>query len=108
MDLRLSTQHQDGHALLTLEGELDLGSKVQFVDSVYELVRAGSRTVRADLRGLTFCDSSGLSGLILASTICRNAGGTFSVFGAQEGVAEVLTLTGLDRALVDSGAAQSD
>jgi len=108
MDFRLSTQQQDGHALLTLKGELDLASKVQFVDSVHQLVRAGCRTVRADLGELTFCDSSGLSGLILASKMCRNAGGSFSVFGAQDMVAEVLTLTGLDRALVDSGPVQSD
>ena len=99
MHLRLTTERQDQLVIIRLEGELDLASKIQVIECVEQLVRSGSADIRADLTSLKFCDSSGLSALILASHACAAAGGSFGVFGATDYVATVLHITGLDRAL---------
>jgi anti-anti-sigma factor len=63
----LAHRFEDGCAIMTLTGELDLGSAGQFAGAVGELIRAtsGLRLI-LDLSGLTLWDSSGLAALISA------------------------------------------
>lgn len=63
----LAQRFQDGCAIMTLTGELDLGSAGQFTAAVGDLIRAtpGLRLV-LDLSGLTLWDSTGLAALITA------------------------------------------
>jgi anti-sigma B factor antagonist len=50
-----------------------------------------------DLSGLRFVNSAGLGAMIAAHRRCRECGGTFCVAGPQEGVANILHITHLDR-----------
>jgi anti-anti-sigma factor len=64
---RLAHRFEDGYAIMTVTGELDLGSAGQFSGAVGNLIRAtpGLRLI-LDLSGLTIWDSSGLAALISA------------------------------------------
>jgi anti-anti-sigma factor len=51
--------------------------------------------VLADLSGLSFADSAGISSLITICKQVRDDGGTFSVTGLEHEVRRVLELAGL-------------
>lgn len=61
---------------LTVTGELDYDSQHLLVRTAREMLAAQPecRTVRLDCGGLAFCDSSGLSGLLMVSRLARSAG----------------------------------
>jgi anti-sigma B factor antagonist len=98
MAFQVRAEQNDHQAVVSVEGELDLATKVEFVDCVQRLVDAGASHVRADLSGLLFCDSTGLSALIRAKRICDGAGGSFRVCRATAGVSALFRITGLDAA----------
>jgi anti-sigma B factor antagonist len=99
VSLTSSVLYDDGVALVALVGELDL-SVVGLLDAaVQEVVAAGLHLVVVDLSGLTFCDSSGLGGLLRASRVVRSAGGTLLVAGAHDAVQRLLQLTSMERAI---------
>jgi anti-anti-sigma factor len=64
--LHLAQRFRDGCAILSVTGELDLGSAGQFTSAVGELVKAPRLRLVLDLSGLTWWDSSGLAALIIA------------------------------------------
>ncbi|MEH3141824.1 MAG: STAS domain-containing protein [Mycobacterium kyogaense] len=67
MNLTLSTDFDGTSTRLTVAGDLDYESTPRLVSAVTDLL-AGSPSVtdlRLDFAGLTFCDSAGLSGLLL-------------------------------------------
>jgi anti-sigma B factor antagonist len=97
--LTSSVLHDDGVALVALAGELDLSVVGQLDDAVRETVADGLCLVVIDLGGLSFCDSSGLGGLLRASRVVRSAGGTLLVAGAHGAVQRLLQLTNMERAL---------
>lgn len=99
MGLSLHTTHQDGRALVSARGSIDLHSSEEFGDRLSELVEAGEQTIVVDLTAVDFCDSSGLNALVRAYKRARQAGATFTVTGAYGRVDTVLRTTGLDRFL---------
>ena len=99
MPLTTSILHDDGVALVSLAGELDLAVASQLEDAVAEVLHAGLRRVLLDLDGLRFCDSSGLGALVRVNRRVNDAGGTCLVAGARGSVQQLLTLTNMERAL---------
>ena len=99
MEFTMSTRELPDQVVMALDGELDLSSKERVATRVDQLLAAGHTSIRADLSGLTFCDSSGLAVLIRAKRLCESAGGSFGIFGAVGEVANLLRITGLDVAL---------
>jgi len=97
--LSASVLHDDGVALLTLGGELDLEVLPLVRRSVEEVLQDGLRVVVVDLTGLTFCDSSGLGALLRASRTVRELGGRCLVAGARGPVLRLMSLTDLGRVL---------
>lgn len=99
MPLTSSVLYDDGVALVTLGGELDLWVVDQLDSAVQQAVADGVLLVVLDLSGLTFCDSSGLGGLLRASRLVREADGTLLVAGARDAVQRLLQLTSMERVL---------
>jgi anti-anti-sigma factor len=99
VSLTSSVLYDDGVALIALAGELDLSVVGQLDCAVHETLEAGLRLLVVDLSGLSFCDSSGLGGLLRASRMVRVTGGTLLVAGAQDAVQRLLQLTSMERAL---------
>jgi anti-anti-sigma factor len=94
----LDQRFRDGCAVLSVTGELDLGSAGQFTSAVGELVAAAPRLrLVLDLSGLTWWDSSGLAALIIARQwVSTRPGARMVVAGLSGYLLQRLRAAGLD------------
>lgn len=60
----------------------------------------GVRNIVIDMSDSRYCDSSGLSALLVANRLCKNAGGTFILTGLQEPVQKLIHISQLHTVLV--------
>ncbi len=90
------------------EGYIVIKSKVEKLDTLHApelkslLVyhhNEGNRNLVIDLAETRYCDSSGLSALLVANRLCRGSEGTFVLSGLQESVMKLITISQLHTVL---------
>jgi anti-anti-sigma factor len=59
----------------------------------------GEKNIILDLNNCRYCDSSGLSAILVANRLCKNANGTFVLSGLQTAVERLITISQLDTVL---------
>lgn len=59
----------------------------------------GIKNLIIDLSATRYCDSSGLSAILVANRLCKNAGGTLVVTGLQDPVKNLISISQLDSIL---------
>ncbi|HEX5899873.1 MAG TPA: STAS domain-containing protein [Solirubrobacteraceae bacterium] len=96
-EFEVTVTSQDGVCVVAISGELDL-------DTMAELNTAlaacdGVATTVVDLRGLTFIDSSGVSGLLAAARHARDAGSRLICVRGPASIQRIFELTGVDTEL---------
>ncbi|MGH8894218.1 MAG: STAS domain-containing protein [Actinomycetes bacterium] len=99
MDLDLSTRRLGEWAVVSVAGEVDLGTASQLADHASEALRDVSSHVVLDLAGVSFMDSTGLKVLVSLHRQAEEAGGSFAVAGTTRPVRRVLSVTGLDQVI---------
>lgn len=52
-----------------------------------------------DLTDTRYCDSSGLSAILVANRLCKNSGGSFILCGLQRSVSKLISISQLDTIL---------
>ena len=52
-----------------------------------------------DLTDTRYCDSSGLSAILVANRLCKNSGGSFVLCGLQRSVSKLISISQLDTIL---------
>ncbi len=77
----------DTHVAPTLKSELVLISG------------NGEKNIILDLSNCRYCDSSGLSAILVANRLCKNANGTFVLTGLTDAVDRLITISQLDTVL---------
>ena len=77
----------DTHIAPTLKSELVLVSG------------NGEKNIVLDLDHVRYCDSSGLSAILVANRLCKNANGTFVLTGLNEAFEILITISQLDTVL---------
>ena len=77
----------DTHIAPTLKSELVLVSG------------NGEKNIILDLSKCRYCDSSGLSAILVANRLCKNANGTFVLTGLSDAVERLITISQLDTVL---------
>ena len=85
--IRIETEKLDTHIAPSLKSELVLISG------------KGEKNIILDLKKCQYCDSSGLSAILVANRLCKNAGGTFVLCGLNEAVERLITISQLDTVL---------
>ncbi|GAA2450562.1 STAS domain-containing protein [Streptomyces glaucus] len=88
-----------GRHLVTVAGDLDLRTAPRLAHALQPLLRTGGRTVLADLSGVTFLDSTGLTCLIAAYRTARKTGARLALIAPSPPVRNMLALTGVDQVL---------
>lgn len=63
----------------------------------------GEKNIILDLKECLYCDSSGLSAILVANRLCKNAGGTFVLCGLNDAVERLITISQLDTVLNITG-----
>ncbi|MCX6296067.1 MAG: STAS domain-containing protein [Bacteroidetes bacterium] len=59
----------------------------------------GSKNIILDLSDTRYCDSSGLSAILVANRLCKNSQGAFILTGLQEPVKKLIAISQLDSIL---------
>lgn len=57
------------------------------------------KNIILDLSNCRYCDSSGLSAILVANRLCKNANGMFVLTGLQTAVERLITISQLDTVL---------
>ena len=85
--IKVVEEKLDTHIAPTLKSELVLVSG------------NGEKNIVLDLENVRYCDSSGLSAILVANRLCKNANGTFVLTGLQTAVERLITISQLDTVL---------
>jgi anti-sigma B factor antagonist len=86
--------------VLRLAGEFDVYTAPQLRERVIELVDGGTRHILADLREVTFLDSTGLGALIGGLKRLRACDGSLTLVTDAERILRIFRVTGLNRVFV--------
>ena len=95
MSLTVSTVQHGDVVVVTVAGELDMGTAPQLQDQITDLLDKGRSRLVFDLADLSFCDSTGLSVFVRAKNSCDEAGGVVRLAAPQRGVLRILQVSGL-------------
>ena len=95
-NFEVDTEQRSGEMAIRLSGDLDLSS-FDAVDEVLASAQSNSNSsVRIDLRGLEFIDSSGIRLLLVAHERAQSNGHGLCIIRGSERIQRVFTLTDLD------------
>jgi anti-sigma B factor antagonist len=59
----------------------------------------GNKNIILDVSKCKYCDSSGLSAILVANRLCKNTNGQFILAGVQEAVKKLISISQLDTIL---------
>ena len=85
--IQILEEKLDTHVAPTLKSELVLISG------------NGEKNIILELSNCRYCDSSGLSAILVANRLCKNAGGKFVLTGLNDAVERLITISQLDTVL---------
>jgi len=92
---------QPAPAAVTVEvlGDIDLATAPALQERLVSLLDTGIQDMILDLRGVPFCDVSGLNVLLRVQTQLGSRGGQLSVVGASRTLRVMVTVLGLTEGL---------
>jgi len=85
--IKFSTEKLDAIVAPDLKAELVLASK------------SGAKNILIDLESVRYCDSSGLSALLIGHRLCKQTKGTFILSSLQPAVQKLIAISQLDTVL---------
>ena len=100
MPMTIAREDNGTRPVLTIDGDLDLATAPDLATLGLSLVDDGARDVIVDARGLTFCDSSGLSVFVQIANRLAQRQGRLAIAGPTPIVRRVLEMSGLVDAFV--------
>lgn len=87
------------HAVVRVEGEVDIYSSRGLRAELLELLRERHHQIAVDMSGVEFIDATGLAALLSARDLCRGRSGDLSLVGPSRQTRRLLEISGLDREL---------
>jgi anti-anti-sigma factor len=64
------------------------------------IVENGEKNILIDLTDCNYCDSSGMSALLLGNRLCNETNGKFVLYGVSQQIGEMIDLAGFDSILI--------
>ena len=90
----------DKYTLITIRSEkLDTTEAPALKSELVVLNADGVKYMIIDMSDVRYCDSSGLSSILVANRLCKNANGAFVLTGLQEPVKKLIAISQLDTIL---------
>jgi len=90
----------DGYTLIkVLVEKLDTHIAPTIKSELVLIAGNGERNIIIDLSDSRYCDSSGLSAILVANRLCKNAKGSFVLTGLQTAVERLISISQLDMVL---------
>jgi len=98
--MEFKIEKQDNHTLIqVLEEKLDTHIAPTLKSELVLVSGNGEKNIILDLSKCRYCDSSGLSAILVANRLCKNATGTFVLTGLNDAVERLITISQLDTVL---------
>ncbi len=82
-----------------MEEKLDTNVAPSLKSELVLISGKGEKNIILDLSNCRYCDSSGLSAILVANRLCKNASGTFVLTGLNDAVDRLITISQLDTVL---------
>jgi anti-sigma B factor antagonist len=96
--MKYSTVQHDNYVILHLqEDKLTSTIAPELKSAIIMYNTQGQRNIILDLSEVQYADSSGLSALLRANSVCTGSEGLFVVFGVTPHVRKLIEITHLDR-----------
>ena len=80
--------------------KLDATNASELKGELVLLNKNGVNNIIIDLTATKYCDSSGLSSILIANRLCKDSSGNFVLCGLQSSVAKLISIAQLDRVLL--------
>ena len=91
---------QEKYTIIRLKAEkLDSNIAPSLKSELVILNSEGVKNIVIDLSETRYCDSSGLSAILVANRLCKNGNGSFVLTGMQESVKKLISISQLDTIL---------
>jgi len=97
--LSLSARTERGYLIAALGGELDIAAAPILREKLLVMLGPAASRLIIDLSAISYADASGLAVLVATGRRARLIGGFLRLASPSLQVAEVLSITGLDRHL---------
>jgi anti-sigma B factor antagonist len=98
--MEFNIEKKDKFTLIqVLEEKLDTHIAPNLKSELVLISGNGEKNIILDLSNCRYCDSSGLSAILVANRLCKNANGTFVLTGLTEAVERLITISQLDTVL---------
>lgn len=98
--MNFETEQNDRFALISSNVEkLDSTKAPDLKSELVYLNKQGYRNMIVDLSSTKYCDSSGLSAILVGNRLCKEANGSFVLAGIQDGVQKLISISQLDPVL---------
>ena len=98
--MNFSIDKQENYTLVKVSvDKLDTTVAPSLKSELVMLNAHGSKNLIIDLSETRYCDSSGLSVLLVANRLCKNVGGVFVLSGIQKSVEKLIQISQLDTVL---------
>jgi len=98
--MKFKVETKEKYSLISSELEkLDAQHAPDLKSELVVLNKNGVKDIIIDLKGTRYCDSSGLSAILVANRLCKGEGGTFVLTGLEPAVAKLVSISQLDTVL---------
>lgn len=91
---------EDYTLIKVLNDRLDTNVAPDLKSELVVLNTNGERNIILDVTQCTYCDSSGLSAILVANRLCEDAIGTFILTGLQADVEQIIRISMLHTVLI--------
>lgn len=93
-------EQKENYTLVSSKVEKVDASNAPELKSIFVMVnKEGQNSIILDLSKTKYCDSSGLSAILVANRLCKNSGGIFVLCGLKDNVTKLIEISQLDRVL---------
>lgn len=98
--MSFKVEKKEKYALITLEVEkLDTTVAPSLKSELVITNAEGFKNMILDMSATRYCDSSGLSAILVGNRLSKNASGSFVICGIQDAVMKLITISQLDSIL---------
>ncbi len=98
--MNLQIEKNDKYTIVKLQAEKLDGNMAPILKSELVILNTdGVKNIIIDLSSARYCDSSGLSAILVANRLCKSCNGTFVLTGLQEPVKKLISISQLDTIL---------
>lgn len=91
--------HKDGKFSI-IQADINMldGSVAPDLKAIFlQLTNEGYNKIILDLNSVKYCDSSGLSSILIGHRLCRDTDGLFILCGMQSAVSKIIQIAQLDK-----------